>query len=417
MSPTRTEDMARLADEVLMPNYQRAPVAFARGEGVRLVDLEGRSYLDFVGGIAVSALGHAHPRLTAAIQAQAARLLHVSNLYLIPEQVRLARWLTTRSGLDRAFFCNSGAEANEAAFKLARRYAHGRGGGRWEILVASGAFHGRTLAALAATPVAKYQEGFAPLPVGFRTVPFNDTGALADGVTDQTCAILLEPVQGEGGVHPATPEFLAAARRLADAHGLLLILDEVQTGIGRTGTLFAFQGYGVKPDVLTLAKGLGGGVPIGAVLARSEVAGAFTPGTHGSTFGGNPLATAAALAVVETVEQDDLAGRAQTMGSLLVSGLRELGQRTGVITDVRGKGLLVAAELDRDAAPIVEAARARGLLLNAVQPRTLRFAPPLIVSPEEVREGLTLLEQVLTEARGPLTPEAPAEFPKGGAAR
>jgi predicted acetylornithine/succinylornithine family transaminase len=400
MSGTRTEDIARLSDVVLMPNYRRAPVAFARGEGMRLFDLEGRSYLDFVGGIAVSALGHAHPRLTAAIQAQAARLLHVSNLYLIPEQVRLARWLTTRSGLDRAFFCNSGAEANEAAFKLARRYAHVRGEGRWEILVASGAFHGRTLATLAATPVAKYQEGFAPLPVGFRTVRFNDAGALADAVTDQTCAIMLEPVQGEGGVHPAMPEFLRAARRLADAHGLLLMFDEVQTGIGRTGTLFAFQGYGVTPDILTLAKGLGGGVPIGAMLARAEVAEAFQPGTHGSTFGGNPLACAAALAVVETVEQDDLAGRAEAMGSRLVDGLRGVGRRVGVITEVRGKGLLVAAELDREAAPIVEACRGRGLLVNAVQPRTLRFAPPLIVSHEEVREALALFEAVLAEVVG-----------------
>ncbi len=401
MSPTRTEDIARLADQVLMPTYRRAPVAFAYGEGVRLVDLEGRRYLDFVGGIAVSALGHAHPRLTAAIQAQAARLLHVSNLYLIPEQVRLARWLTTRSGLDRAFFCNSGAEANEAAFKLARRYAHARGGGRWEILVATGAFHGRTLATLAATPVPKYQEGFAPLPAGFRSVPFNDAGALADAVTDQTCAIMLEPVQGEGGVHPATPEFLRAARRLADERGLLLILDEVQTGIGRTGALFAFERYGVRPDVLTLAKGLGGGMPIGAVLAKEDVAGAFAPGTHGSTFGGNPLAAAAALAVVETVEGNDLAARAQAMGSLLMEGLRELGRRSGMITEVRGRGLLVGADLDREAAPVVDAARARGLLVNAVQPRTLRFAPPLIVSHDEVREALALLEQALTEARGP----------------
>ncbi|MGH2453553.1 MAG: acetylornithine transaminase [bacterium] len=395
MSGTRTEEIARLAGEVLMDTYRRAPVAFARGDGVRLFDLEGRAYLDFVGGIAVSALGHAHPRLTAAIQAQAARVLHVSNLYLIPEQVRLARWLTTRSGLDRAFFCNSGAEANEAAFKLARRHAHARGAGRYEILVAEGAFHGRTLAALAATPVAKYQEGFAPLPPGFRTVPFNDVGALADAVSDQTCAIMLEPVQGEGGVHPATPEFLAAARRMADARGLLLIFDEVQTGIGRTGTLFAFQAYGVTPDILTLAKGLGGGVPIGAVLARPEVAEVFQPGTHGSTFGGNPLACAAALAVVETVDEEGLTGRAAAAGALLADGLRELVGRTGAITEVRGMGLLVACDLDRDAAPVVEACRERGLLVNAVQPRTLRWAPPLIVTAEEVRAALAILAEVL----------------------
>ncbi|MBI3975794.1 MAG: acetylornithine transaminase [Armatimonadetes bacterium] len=395
MSGTRTEEIQRLSEQVLMPNYRRAPVAFARGEGVRLFDLEGRVYLDFVGGIAVSALGHAHPRLTAAIQAQAARLLHVSNLYLIPEQVRLARWLTARSGLDRAFFCNSGAEANEAAIKLARRWAHAQGGGRHEILVAEGAFHGRTLAALAATPVAKYQEGFAPLPTGFRAVPFNDPGALADAVGEQTCAILLEPVQGESGVRPATPEFLAAARRLADAHGLLLIFDEVQTGIGRTGALFAFQAYGITPDVITLAMGLGGGVPIGAVLARAEVAEVLQPGTHGSTFGGNPLACAAALAVVEAVEQDGLAARAATTGVALAEGLRELGRRVGGITTVRGRGLLVAADLDREAAPVVDGCRDHGLLVNGVQPRTLRFAPPLIVREEEVREALAILGEVL----------------------
>jgi len=261
--------------------------------------------------------------------------------------------------------------------------------------VAEGAFHGRTLAALAATPVAKYQEGFAPLPAGFRTVPFNDPGALADAVSDQTCAIMLEPVQGEGGVYPATPEFLAAARRMADVHGLLLIFDEVQTGIGRTGTLFAFQAYGVTPDILTLAKGLGGGVPIGAVLARSEVAEVFQPGTHGSTFGGNPLACAAALAVVETVEEEGLTGRAAAAGALLAGGLRQLGGRTGAITEVRGMGLLVACDLDREAAPVVEACRERGLLVNAVQPRTLRLAPPLIVSAEEVRAALAILAEVL----------------------
>lgn len=409
MSGTQTEAVQRMSAKVLMSNYRRAPVAFARGEGIRLYDLEGRVYLDFVAGIAVSVLGHSHPRLVAAIQAQAARLIHVSNLYLIPEQARLAQWLTSRSGLDRALFGNSGAEANEAAIKLVRRFAHARRSGRFEIVVAEGAFHGRTLGALAATPVAKYQEGFSPLPEGFRAVPFNHPTALADAVTDRTCAILLEPVQGESGVHPATEEFLAAARRLCDAHGLLLIFDEVQTGIGRTGTMFAFQAYGVRPDILTLAKGLGGGVPIGAVLAREEVAEVFQPGTHGSTFGGNPLACAAALAVVETVEEEDLAGRAAVLGRILQDGLLDLGRRTGAITAVRGRGLLVAADLDREAAPIVDGCRDRGLLVNAVQERTLRFAPPLIVTETDVREALGILEQVLSERVG--------QGPRGGEAR
>ncbi len=400
---TRTEAVARLSARVLIPTYRRAPVAFARGEGVRLYDLEGRPYLDFVGGIATSSLGHAHPRLVRAIAEQAARLLHVSNLYLIPEQAELAQWLTTRSGLDRAFFCNSGAEANEAAIKLVRRFHHLRGTGRFEIVVAAGAFHGRTLGTLAATPVARYQEGFGPLPEGFRVVPFNDPGALAAAVTARTAAVMLEPVQGEGGVHPALPEYLAAARSLCDAHGLLLVLDEVQTGMGRTGTLFAFQGYGVSPDIVTMAKGLGGGVPIGALLAREEVAEAFQPGTHGSTFGGNPLACAAALAVARTVEEEGLAGHAAAVGELLQEGLRLLGRRSGAITDVRGRGLLVGADLDREAAPVVDACRDRGLLVNGVQPRTLRFAPPLVVSAAEVQEALAILEgalQATSEAQG-----------------
>ncbi|KRT77248.1 MAG: N-acetylornithine aminotransferase, acetylornithine aminotransferase [Armatimonadetes bacterium CSP1-3] len=396
---TRTAAVQRQSEEVLMPNYRRAAVAFARGEGVRLYDLEGRVYLDFVGGIAVSSLGHAHPRLVRAIQEQAARLLHVSNLYLIPEQTELAQWLTSRSGLDRAFFCNSGAEANEAAIKLARRFHYTRGTGRYEIIVAEHAFHGRTLATLAATPVAKYQEGFSPLPEGFRVVPFNDPGALVAAVNERTGAIMLEPVQGEAGVFPATAEFLAAARALCDAHRLLLIFDEVQTGIGRTGTLFAFQGSGVKPDVITLAKGLGGGVPIGAVLARAAVAEVFQPGAHGSTFGGNPLACAAALAVVQTVEEENLAAHAAAMGEILQAGLRELGHHAGAITAVRGRGLLVGADLDREAAPLVDACRARGLLVNGVQPRTLRLAPPLIVSAAEIREALAILEHALADVR------------------
>ncbi len=400
MSETTTDAVLALSQRVLMPNYRRQPVAFARGEGVRLFDLEGRAYLDFIGGIAVSSLGHAHPRLVAAIREQAGRVLHVSNLYLIPEQARLAEWLTSRSGLARAFFCNSGAEANEAAIKLARRFAYARGSGRYEIVVAQGAFHGRTLATLAATPVPKYQEGFAPLPEGFRVVPFGDVAALTAAVGPHTAAIMLEPVQGEGGITPAPPGYLAAAGELCAAHDLLLILDEVQTGIGRTGTLFAFQGDGARPDIVTLAKGLGGGMPIGAVLARAAVADVLQPGTHGSTFGGNPLACAAALAVVQTVEEDDLAGRSAARGALLQQGLRDLGRTVGAITEVRGRGLLVGADLDREAGPVVDACRVRGLLVNGVQPRTLRFAPPLIVSEREIHQALAILEQVLGEGGG-----------------
>lgn len=392
-----TAEVVAASDRVLMPTYRRQPAAFASGRGARLVDLEGRTYLDFIAGIAVDVLGHAHPRLVQAIQAQAARLLHVSNLYHIPEQTRLAGWLVERSGLDRAFFCNSGAEANEAAIKLVRRYFHAQGSDRVEIVVAQGAFHGRTYGALAATPVARYREGVGPLPAGFTVVSFNEPDALAAAVSARTAAVLLEPVQGEGGIHPADPAYLRAARELTERVGALLVFDEVQTGIGRTGTLFAFQGYGVVPDVLTLAKGLGGGVPIGAVLAREAVAQAFQPGSHGSTFGGNPLACAAALAVLETVEADGLAAHAAAMGERLMAGLRAIGERTGAITAVRGRGLLVGADLDREAGLVVDACRARGLLVNAVQPRTLRCAPPLVVSPAEVDEALAILEQVLRE--------------------
>lgn len=300
-----TQDVIATTQQYLMPNYRRAPVAFSHGQGVWLYDLEGKRYLDFISGIAVSALGHAHPKLVEAIAAQAARLLHVSNLFHIPEQAELGRWLVEHSACDRAFFCNSGAEANEAAIKLARRWGRRDGRDRFEIIVAQHSFHGRTMGTLAATMQPKYQQPFGPLPGGFAAVPFNDMDAIPGVTTERTVAIMLEPVQGEGGIAPASPAYLASVREWCDAHDLLLILDEVQTGMGRTGTLFAYEQYGIEPDVLTLAKALGGGVPIGVMLVK-EKASAFVPGDHGSTFGGNPLACAAALAVAETIVKDRL---------------------------------------------------------------------------------------------------------------
>ncbi len=402
-----TQTAVALTEQYLMNTYRRAPVAFASGQGVWLTDLEGRRYLDFVGGIAVCSLGYNHPALTTAIQSQAQRLLHVSNLYLIPEQAHLAQRLAAHSGLDRAFFCNSGAEANEAAIKLVRKYWHARGEHRFEIIVAERSFHGRTLATLAATAQPKYQQGFAPLPAGFVTIPFDDLRALREGITPTTAAVMLEPVQGEGGYHLPSAEYLQGVRALTDEHGVLLILDEVQTGLGRTGRWFAYEHYGIVPDVLTLAKGLGGGVPIGAVLARADVAAAFQPGDHGSTFGGNPLACAAALAVVDTVEREDLPAHAARMGAYFLEQLRALAARRPAITEVRGLGLMIAADLSIEAATVVTACREWGLLVNAVQPKTLRFAPPLIVSKAEIDEAVGRLEAALAAVAEP-TATAPS---------
>lgn len=308
-----TADVIAMANQYLLSNYRRAPVAFSHGQGVWLFDLEGRRYLDFIGGIAVSSLGHNHPRLVAAIQTQAAKVLHVSNLFQIPEQAVLAKWLVDHSVFDKAFFCNSGAEAMEGAIKLARRWGRRDGRDRYEIIVAHHSFHGRTIGALAATMQPKYQQPFAPLVPGFVGVPFNDMDAIPGATTGRTVAIMLEPVQGEGGIVPATPAYLQSVREWCDAHDLLLIFDEVQTGIGRTGTLFAYEQYGIEPDAIALAKGLGGGVPIGALLMKEHAA-ALGPGDHGTTFGGNPLACAAALAVLNTIAEDRLAGNAATMG-------------------------------------------------------------------------------------------------------
>src|SRR3989442_119734 len=383
-----SQSVAELSERYLMRTYRRAPVAFASGQGARLTDVEGKVYLDFVAGIAVSVLGHNHPALSTAIRTQAARLLHVSNLYQIPQQGELARWLVTHSSLARAFFCNSGAEANEAAIKLARKWGRARGGERFQIIVAEHSFHGRTLGSLAATAQPRSRHGFTPVPAGFVAVPFNDLNALRGDTTGEVCAVMLEPVQGEGGIHTASADYLQGVRWFCTERGLLLIFDEVQTGIGRTGRLFAYEHFGILPDVLTLAKGLGGGVPIGAMLAGVEAAEAFSPGDHGSTFGGNPLACAAALAVLTTIESDGLVQRAANVGAYLLERLRALARRYAVIIDVRGLGLMLAVELSVEAAPGVDACRERGLLGNAGTPNTLPLVPPLIITPADVDEAV-----------------------------
>jgi predicted acetylornithine/succinylornithine family transaminase len=388
--------VAAEADRVLFRNYKRAPVAFSHGRGVLLYDVEGREYLDFIGGIAVSSLGHAHPALVQAISAQAARYLHVSNLYQIPEQVAAAERLVAASGLDRAFFCNSGAEANEGAIKLARKRGKAvRGPGAHEILVTHNSFHGRTLATVAATGNPRYQQGFEPMPAGFRFVPFDDLEAMRAAITEATCAILVEPIQGEGGVLPPSPGYLAGLRALCDENALLLILDEVQTGIGRTGKMFAYQHAGVLPDIVTIAKGVAGGVPAGVVLATDAAAAHFVPGDHGSTFGGNALASAAIVAVLDAIELEGLLENAAVTGARLVAGLEKVRGKHPLLLEIRGAGLLVGADLSIEAAPVVEACLARGLLVNSVRPKTLRFAPPLIVSEAEVDRALEILDEAL----------------------
>jgi len=391
-----TDLVALEADRVLFRNYKRAPVAFSHGKGTRLFDLEGKEYLDFIGGIAVSSLGHAHPALVRAVSEQAARYVHVSNLYQIPEQVEAARRLVGSSGLDRAFFCNSGAEANEAAIKLARKRGKAvKGPDCHEVLVAEHSFHGRTLATVAATGNPRYQAGFEPMPAGFRFVPFNDAAAMRNAVGSATAAILVEPIQGEGGVIVPSPGYLAGLRALCDEANILLVLDEVQTGIGRTGRMFAYQSAGIRPDVVTLAKGVAGGVPAGVVLATEEAASHFVPGDHGSTFGGNALASAAICAVLDAIEREGLVENAGACGARLVAGLEELRAKRAVVGEIRGAGLLVGADLEIEAGPVVDACRERGLLINAVRPKTLRFAPPLVVTPAEVDAAIEILDSAL----------------------
>lgn len=367
--------------DVLMSTYKRLPVLFERGEGVWLWDDQGRRYLDALAGVAVCGLGHAHPALSAALCEQAGLLIHTSNIYRIGEQERLGALVTALAGMDRVFFANSGAEANEAAIKLARLHAHRRGIENPAILVAENSFHGRTLATLTATGNRKVQAGFEPLVQGFVRVPYNDLGAVQTAAANRKniVAVLVEPIQGEGGVNIPSDDYLPGLRAICDREAWLLICDEIQTGIGRTGRMFAFQHSGITPDVITLAKGLGNGVPIGACVARGVAAEVFAPGTHGSTFGGNPLACRAARAVLETVAAEDLVTNAVHQGNRLLGVLREnLGHIPGVVA-IRGRGLMVGIELDRACGDLVGMALAEGLLINVTAERVVRLLPPLIL--------------------------------------
>ena len=380
------------ADKVVMNTYGRQPLVLVKGEGCRVWDDQGREYLDCVAGLAVVNLGHAHPEIAKAAAAQLTQLVHVSNIYYTTPMVELAEALVQLSFADRVFFANSGAEVNEGAIKLVRRYSRERfGEGRHRIICMENSFHGRTLGALSATGQSKFWQGFDPLLPGFTFVPFNDLEALAQAVDDTVCAVMLEPIQGEGGVCLPSPDYLKGVRQLCDAKGLLLVLDEIQTGLGRTGKLFAQENFGITPDVMTLAKALAGGLPMGALLATEDVASAFVPGTHASTFGAGPVVAAAAKTSLELLSAPEFLAGVRERGAFLREKLRDFQSRFPVVREVRGLGLMWGLELTAEGAPVVTACRERGLLLNCTQGNVIRLLPPLIITRKELDAALTTL--------------------------
>ncbi|MBW2108035.1 MAG: aspartate aminotransferase family protein [Deltaproteobacteria bacterium] len=386
------------ADRVIAATYGRFPVVLTEGRGCSVRDTEGRTYRDFVAGIAVCNLGHAHPGVAEAVSRQARRLVHVSNLYYTEPQVELAEWLVAHSFAERVFFANSGAEANEAAIKLARKYAKEAGSAeRYRIITMEGSFHGRTMATLSATGQDKIKKGFDPLLAGFDIVAFNDLDAVRAAVTEKTCAVLLEPIQGEGGVRCATRAYLEGLRALCDQEGLLLIFDEVQTGMGRTGRLFAYEHFEVAPDIMTLAKALANGLPMGAMLATNRVAQAFGPGSHASTFGGTPLVAAAALEVVKALVGGGIVDHGRKMGRYFMDRLRDLQLRHDMIREVRGQGLLIGLDLRCDGASVVKGCMDQGFLINCTQGHVLRFMPPLIVEKDDIDALVSCLERLFSE--------------------
>jgi acetylornithine/N-succinyldiaminopimelate aminotransferase len=387
------EELIREGQHVLVNTYARLPILLKRGKGIQVWDSAGKEYLDFVGGIAVCNLGHCHPKVAQALEEQSRELIHCSNLYYIGPQVELAQRLCEHSFGERVFFCNSGTEANEAAIKLARKY----GEGRYEIITMENSFHGRTMGALSATGQKKFHRGFEPLLPGFRYVPFDDLKAVEGAIGPQTCAVMVEPVQAEGGVILPSATYLKGLRELCDQAGIVLIYDEVQVGMGRTGTLFAYQHWDAPPHIMTLAKSLANGVPIGAMVATEEVAGAFSPGDHAATFGGNPLATRVGCVVIDTLLGDGILDNCQEMGAYLVKGLLDLKERYSFIRDVRGIGLIIGVELVFEGKEIVERCLERGFLINCTAGTVLRFLPPLIVTRKEIDQLLTTLDEIFSE--------------------
>lgn len=393
------QEWAERASAVLVGNYKQQPIAVVRGEGCYLYDAEGKRYLDMIAGISTVGLGHCHPRLVEALGEQATRLWHASNVVYSTPQIELAERITKNSFAERVFFCNSGAEANEAALKLARKWHRDQGQDRFEIIAFERSFHGRSLFTVTATGQPKYWEGFEPMVPGVQHARFNDLDSVREKIGPKTAAILVEPVQGEGGVRPASKEFLRGLRELADQEGILLIFDEVQTGMGRTGELFAYQHYGVEPDVMTLAKALGNGIPVGAMCTRARFAEALVPGTHASTFGGNPLATHCAKVVFEELLEGGVLEKAKTTADYLQGRLAEMARRLGpeLVVEVRGLGLLQGVELPRPAAPTIARCRELGVLVNAAGERVVRLAPPLVVEHVQVDEAVATLEEAIRE--------------------
>jgi len=394
-----TATLIKRADQVMAATYKRFPVVFKKGSGCKLWDTQGRSYTDFVAGIAVCNLGHAHPRIREVVSLQAETLLHVSNLYYTLPQIELASWLVENSFADRVFFGNSGAEANEAAIKLARRYFKERGDDqRFRIITMERSFHGRTMATLSATGQEKVRKGFDPVLEGFDFVPFNNAEALRSMIGSSTCAVMLEPIQGEGGVRCPDENYLKAVRQICDDTGILMIFDEIQTGMGRSGQLFAYQNFGIEPDIMTLAKALANGLPIGAMLAKEQVAAAFGPGSHASTFGGTPIVTAAALEVCKILIEDKIIENGKKTGLFFKDKLNALKDKHAIVEDVRGLGLLLGMKLKIDGGPVVAKCMEKGILINCIQDNILRFIPPLIISKEEIDELIECLDTILTEA-------------------
>jgi len=391
------DELIKVSQEVLAQTYGRLPVVLVRGEGCRVWDAEGKAYLDFVAGIGVCNLGHCHPRVVQAIREQAGKLLHVSNLYHIEPQIELARLLVKHSFADRVFFCNSGTEANEAAIKLARKYSNDHfGPNRFEVVSLEKSFHGRTMASLAATGQEKFHKGFEPLMAGFKYVPQNDLAAMEAAITDSTCAVILEPIQAEGGVNMPGENYLREVRQICDRKKLLLIFDEVQVGMGRTGKLFCYEHYGVTPDIMTMAKGLAGGVPIGAMLATEEAAKSFTPGTHAATFGGNPLSTAAGLAALRVTLEEGIMENCLRSGAHFFQRLEGLQKKYSFIQEVRGKGLMVGVEFTREVKGTVNELLKQGFLINCTSDTVMRFVPPLIITPAEIDRLIAALDGIFS---------------------
>jgi len=393
-----TDELIALSEKYIMSTYKRFPVVLVRGAGAKVWDSSGKEYLDFVAGIAVCSLGHSHPKVVEAIKKQVEILTHVSNLYHIEQQILYAKKLMENSFADKAFFCNSGAEANEAAIKLARKYAYeNMGKGKYELITMKDSFHGRTMATVTATGQTKFHVGFAPLLDGFNYVPFDNVSALRGAITDKTCGVLLEPIQGEGGVRIPDDKYLSEVRKVCDEKGILMILDEVQVGMGRTGTLFAYEHYNVEPDIVTLAKAVGNGFPIGVMMATDRVASAFQPGNHASTFGGNPLAMAAALATLDTIINDGILENVRKIGTYFIKKLHALKKESSIIKEIRGRGLIIGIEISIDGSQIVNACMDRGLLMNCTGGSVLRFVPPLTITEKDVDSAIAILGEVIKD--------------------